>query len=48
MNTPVTSIDQVVASVSGMMKKGAPYVALLVADANGTHWVPVPLTNGVP
>ena len=48
MDHPVTSVDQVVSLFTGMMKAKAPYVAFLVANDNGTRWVPVPISAGVP
>ncbi len=45
---PVTSIDEAVGMVKGMMEKKEPYIALLVANDNGTRWVPVPIVQGVP
>jgi serine protease Do len=48
MGTPVTSADQAANLLTAMKGKGAPYVTLLVANANGLRWVPVPITDGVP
>jgi S1-C subfamily serine protease len=48
MDTPVTSVDQVLKQFTGMMDKKMPYVAFLVANDNGTRWVPVPIAAGVP
>jgi serine protease Do len=48
MDHPVTSADQVISLFTGMMKAKAPYVAFLVANDNGTRWVPVPISAGVP
>jgi serine protease Do len=48
MDHPVTTVDQVVNLFTGMMKAKAPYVAFLVANDNGTRWVPVPISAGVP
>jgi serine protease Do len=48
MDHPVTSVDQVISLFTGMMQQKAPYVAFLVANDNGTRWVPVPIAAGVP
>jgi serine protease Do len=48
MSHPVTSVDQVIGLFTGMMQQKAPYVAFLVANDNGTRWVPVPISAGVP
>jgi serine protease Do len=48
MDHPVSSVDQVISLFTGMMKAKAPYVAFLVANDNGTRWVPVPISEGVP
>jgi serine protease Do len=48
MDKPVTSMDQISAVIGGMMKQQEPYVAVLVANDNGTRWVPLPLSKGVP
>jgi serine protease Do len=48
MSHPVTSVDQVIGLFTGMMQQKAPYVAFLVANDNGTRWVPVPISEGVP
>jgi serine protease Do len=48
MSHPVTSVDQVTSLFTGMMQQKAPYVAFLVANDNGTRWVPVPISDGVP
>jgi hypothetical protein len=48
MDHPVTSVEQVLGLFQGMMQQKAPYVAFLVANDNGTRWVPVPISAGVP
>jgi serine protease Do len=48
MDHPVTSVEQVLGLFQGMMRQKAPYVAFLVANDNGTRWVPVPISAGVP
>jgi serine protease Do len=48
MDTPVTSVEQGLTVVKGMMDKKQTYVALLVANDNGTRWVPLPISQGVP
>jgi serine protease Do len=48
MDHPITSADEATGMVRGMMEKKEPYVALLVANDNGTRWVPLPLSKGVP
>jgi serine protease Do len=48
MDTPVTSVDQVLKQFTGMMDQKMPYIAFLVANDNGTRWVPVPIAAGVP
>jgi serine protease Do len=48
MSHPATSVDQVISLFTGMMQQKAPYVAFLVANDNGTRWVPVPISAGVP
>jgi S1-C subfamily serine protease len=48
MDHPVTSVEQATGMVKGMMEQKAPYIAVLVANDNGTRWVPLPISQGVP
>jgi serine protease Do len=48
MDTPITSVEQALKVVGGMMAQKEPYIALLVANDNGTRWVPLPISEGVP
>jgi serine protease Do len=48
LDHPATSVEQVLSIFNGMMAQKTPYVAFLVANDNGTRWVPVPIAAGVP
>jgi serine protease Do len=48
MDTPIASADQAAALLADMKDKSMAYVTLLVLNGSGKHWVPVPITDGVP